>query len=85
MKSKTDSAPDAELQVGRMCPLDYYYDPALFARAPDFTGNSAVSLPSPTQDHINDLRPPGGVISNDRRRPTVTSHAPGALRVTPGR
>jgi hypothetical protein len=37
MKSKTDSAPDAELQVGRMCPLDYYYDPALFARAPDFT------------------------------------------------
>jgi hypothetical protein len=20
-----------------MCPLDYYYDPALFARAPDFT------------------------------------------------
>ena len=42
--------------------------------------DSAVSLLSPTQDHINDLRPPG-----ERCWPTVTSHAPGALLVTPGR
>jgi hypothetical protein len=31
--------------------------------------DSAVSLLSPTQDHINDLRHRGAVISNDRTKP----------------
>jgi hypothetical protein len=36
MKAKAGSAQKPESQAGRMCPLDYYYEPAAFARAPDF-------------------------------------------------
>jgi len=37
MKTEAGSAQKPESQAGRMCPLDYYYEPAEFARVPDFT------------------------------------------------